>query len=134
MPLSPDRTQVLLIQSSARKGWVLPKGGWETDEATQEDAACREAWEEAGIECTIAADLGAIEEKRTEAQIKKYGASAPRATYRFYEVKVKEEKERWPEAHKRDRMWMSYAKAKEALRERPELLEALERSSIKRSH
>lgn len=52
--------------------------------------------------------------------------------YRFYEVRVQEEKASWPEAHKRERMWMSYAKAKEALRERPELSEALERSSIKR--
>ncbi|KAK3681540.1 hypothetical protein LTR37_020848 [Vermiconidia calcicola] len=131
VPLSADRSQVLLIQSSARKGWVLPKGGWETDEGTQEEAACREAWEEAGIECKIEKELGAIEEKRTEAQIKK-NPHAPRAEYRFYEVKVKEEKDSWPEAHKRDRKWMSYVKAKEVLRDRPELLEALERSSIKR--
>jgi len=132
VPLSTDRTQVLLIQSSARKGWVLPKGGWETDEATQHEAACREAWEEAGIECKVEADLGEIEEKRTEAQIKKYGTFAPRASYRFYEVRVEQEKETWPEAHKRSRQWMSYAQAREALRERPELLEALERSSVKR--
>jgi len=132
VPLSADRTQVLLIQSSARKGWVLPKGGWETDEATQQEAACREAWEEAGIECKVDKDLGEIEEKRTEAQIKKYGAYAPRASYRFYEVRVREEKESWPEQHKRNRQWMSYAQAKDCLRERPELLEALERSSIKR--
>ena len=131
VPLSSDRTQVLLIQSSARKGWVLPKGGWENDE-TQQEAARREAWEEAGIECTVEKDLGEIEEKRTEAQIKKYGAQAPRALYRFYEVKVKEEKATWPEKYKRDRLWMSYAKAKECLKERPELAEALERSSMKR--
>jgi diphosphoinositol-polyphosphate diphosphatase len=133
VPLNADKTQVLLIQSSARKGWVLPKGGWETDEPTQQDAACREAWEEAGIECNVEQDLGDIEEKRTEAQIKKYGASAPRALYRFFEVRVKEEKATWPEKHKRDRQWMSYSKAKDMLKDRPELFEALERSSIKRS-
>ncbi|KAF2768188.1 hypothetical protein EJ03DRAFT_134387 [Teratosphaeria nubilosa] len=132
VPLSADRTQVMLIQSSARKGWVLPKGGWETDEASQADAACREAWEEAGIECNVTADLGEIDEKRTEAQIKKYGPTAPRAKYRFYEVKVREEKADWPERHKRDRKWMSYRTAKDLLRDRPELLEALERSSIQR--
>ncbi|KAK3071469.1 hypothetical protein LTR53_014639 [Teratosphaeriaceae sp. CCFEE 6253] len=131
VPLNPDRSQVLLIQSSARKGWVLPKGGWETDE-TQPDAACREAWEEAGIVCEIAADLGEIQEKRTEAQIKKYGATAPRALYRFYEVAVKEEKAKWPESHKRDRQWMEYAKAREWLKDRPELLEALDRCNMKR--
>lgn len=129
VPLSADCTQVMLIQSSSRKGWVLPKGGWETDERTQEDAACREAWEEAGIECKIEKDLGSIEEKRTEAQIKK-NPHAPRASYRFYEVRVKEEKDSWPEQHKRDRKWMSFKKAKELLQDRPELLEALERSSV----
>ena len=39
-----------LAKSSA--GQVLPKSGWETDEAIEE-AACREAREEAGIECTV---------------------------------------------------------------------------------
>ena len=111
----------------------MPKGGWELDEPTQEDAACREAWEEAGIVCKIETDLGEIEEQRTESQIKKNSVHAPRACYRFYEVKVMEEKDSWPEAHKRSRQWMSYAIAKDCLRDRPELLEALERSSIKRS-
>lgn len=122
----------MLIQSSSRKGWVLPKGGWETDEATQEEAACREAWEEAGIECKIEADLGHIEEKRSESQLIK-NPYAPKALYRFYEVRVEEEKESWPEAHKRTRQWMEYTCARDHLRNRPELLEALERSSIKRS-
>ena len=131
VPLSQDRTQVLMIQSSARKGWVLPKGGWETDE-TQSEAAQREAWEEAGIECKIEKDLGEIEEERTEAQIRKYGPTAPRALYRFYEVKVLEEKATWPEKHKRSRCWMSYTDAKKCLCDRPELLEALERSDVKK--
>lgn len=129
--LSPDRTLVLLIQSSARKGWVLPKGGWETDERTCEEAACREAWEEAGIECKVEKDLGTIVEQRTEEQIKK-NPHAPRAAYRFYEVKVSEIKDNWPEKHKRSRAWVSYKQAKEALKGRPELEEALERSNIKR--
>ena len=82
VPLSADRTQVLLIQSSSRKGWVLPKGGWEADESEVE-AATREAWEEAGIHVTIERDLGVIEEQRSESQIKKYGETAPRAAYKF---------------------------------------------------
>jgi diphosphoinositol-polyphosphate diphosphatase len=119
-----------MIQSSSRKGWVLPKGGWETDEQTQQEAACREAWEEAGIDCKIERDLGHIEEKRTESAIKKDGTRAPRALYRFYEVRVRQELNSWPEQHKRDRQWMSFRTAQEQLRDRPELLEALERSSI----
>lgn len=132
VPLNAERTHVLLIQSSGRKGWVLPKGGWETDEKTQQEAACREAWEEAGIECQVTRDLGTIDEKRSESLIKKYGLVAPRASYRFYEVRVKEEKDTWPERHKRDRKWMTYRTAKDLLQDRPELLEALERSSIRR--
>ena len=132
VPLSADRNQVLMIQSSGRKGWVLPKGGWETDEGTQQEAACREAWEEAGIICKVEKDLGTITEKRTESQIKKYGTTAPRASYQFYEVKVIETRENWPERHERERKWMSYRTAKELLEGRPELLEALERSNIRR--
>jgi diphosphoinositol-polyphosphate diphosphatase len=130
--LNPDRTHVLLIQSSSRKGWVLPKGGWETDERTCQEAACREAWEEAGIECRVQADLGTISEKRSDAALKKYGATAPRALYRFYEVSVTVERESWPEKYKRDRKWMTYRTARELLKDRAELLEALERCSIKR--
>ena len=91
VPLSPTHDQVLLIQSSSRKGWVLPKGGWEADESTEADAAAREAWEEAGIHVRVERDLGNIEETRTEAQIKKYGEFAPRASYRFFEVVVLKE-------------------------------------------
>ncbi|TQS31666.1 hypothetical protein Golomagni_08047, partial [Golovinomyces magnicellulatus] len=57
VPLSRDRKYVLLIQSTRRKGWVLPKGGWESDESCQE-AATREAWEEAGVSVEINVDLG----------------------------------------------------------------------------
>lgn len=130
--LSDDRSQVLLIQSSARKGWVLPKGGWEADEATQQDAAQREAWEEAGVETTVEHDLGTIDEQRSEDQIRKHGDNAPRAAFRFFEVRVVKEADKWPESHKRTREWMAYDRAKQALRDRPELLEALERSHIKR--
>lgn len=111
----------------------MPKGGWEEDEATQQDAAQREAWEEAGIETTIQKDLGSIDEQRTEDQIKKHGEDAPRASYRFFEVHVTKEADKWPESHKRARQWMSYQQAKEMLKDRPELTEALERSSIQKS-
>ena len=127
--LSGSSVEFLLVNTSSGK-WTFPKGRLNPGMSASDSASC-EAWEEAGIECKIEKDLGNIEEKRTEAQIRK-NPSAPRAAYRFYEVRVKEEKDSWPEKHKRDRMWMSYAKAKDLLRDRPELLEALERSSIKR--
>lgn len=126
IPLSADKTKVLLIQSTRRAGWVLPKGGWETDESIHE-AACREAWEEAGIECTVQKDLGKIPDKRSPGQLT---PDAPKAMFHFFEVKVDKEANEWPEKHKRGRQWMSYQQAKQALAARPELGEALERSSI----
>ena len=129
VPLSPDRTKVLLIQSTRRGGWVLPKGGWETDEGTAEEAACREAWEEAGIECKIQKDLGKIPDQRPANQLT---AHAPKASFQFYEVSVEKEAAKWPEQHKRGRQWMPYSEAKVALTSRPELLAALDRSSILR--
>lgn len=109
-----------------RGGWVLPKGGWEVDE-TVEEAACREAWEEAGAVCKIHADLGKIPEKRKPEQLTE---KAPKAAYHFFEATVAEVKEEWPESHKRKRRWMGYQEAIGLLKDRPELSEALNRSSI----
>jgi diphosphoinositol-polyphosphate diphosphatase len=126
VPLNEGRTHVLLIQSNRRSEWVLPKGGWESDESCTE-AAQREAWEEAGIVCTVDYDLGQIKETRAPKQISK---NAPKALYQFYQVTVTREESEWPEKHKRNRQWATYAEAKEALKARPELLEALERCTI----
>ncbi|MCJ1301233.1 hypothetical protein MMC08_004032 [Hypocenomyce scalaris] len=129
VPLSADKRQVLLIQATKRTAWVLPKGGWELDEATPQIAACREAWEEAGVVCTVTRDLGKIPEMRPQGQL---SAQAPKAEYQFYEVSVEREESQWPEMQKRARMWMGYAQAAQALAARPELMEALNRSSIVR--
>lgn len=129
VPLCADKSKVLLIQSSNRKNWVLPKGGWELDEATAAAAACREAWEEGGIICKVEKDLGMIADTRTNGALTK---SAPKASYQFFEVTVTEEKAVWPEQHKRTRAWYTYAQATQLLAQRPELLEALRRSSLRR--
>lgn len=128
VPTNKDKTYVLLIQSTRRKEWVLPKGGWESDEDCEE-AAQREAWEEAGITCNIEYDLGQIADTRTAKQISK---DAPKAVYQFYEATVTEELSDWPEKHKRIRKWMTFVDATEALKSRPELAEALKRSTVKR--
>lgn len=128
VPLNEAKTHVLLIQSTRRAGWVLPKGGWESDETCTE-AAQREAWEEAGIVCNVDYDLGQITEARTAKQISK---DSPKALYQFYQVTVTREETEWPEKHKRNRQWATYAEAKDALQARPELLEALERCTIQR--
>ena len=129
VPLSADKTKVLVVQSTRRGGWVLPKGGWETDEGSAQDAACREAWEEAGIVCRAHNDLGSIPEMREPDQVT---AQAPKASYRFFDAIVEKEERQWPEMNKRARQWLSYAEAASAFQDRPELLEALNRSSIVR--
>ncbi|OJK00787.1 hypothetical protein ASPACDRAFT_59619 [Aspergillus aculeatus ATCC 16872] len=129
VPLSADKTLVLMIQSAGRGGWVLPKGGWETDENSPQQAACREAWEEAGVICTVHKDLGQIPDMRSSSLL---SSTAPKASYQFFEVTVDREEEQWPEMHKRKRQWVTYKQAADALASRPELLEALNRSSMRR--
>jgi len=97
------------------------------DESTEQDAACREAWEEAGIEVKICGDLGCIDEQRKPNE---FTSDAPKASYRFFEATVTKLLDAWPESDKRDRRWMSYAEAAHALRARPELLEALNRCTM----
>lgn len=127
VPLSTDKTKVLMIQSSGPGGWVLPKGGWETDEDSAAQAALREAWEEAGVICTVSRDLGLISDMRPSTLLT---AHAPKASYQFFEATVDREEEEWPEMHKRTRRWVGYAEAAQALACRPEILEALNRSSM----
>ena len=128
VPLNEAKTHVLLIQSTRRHGWVLPKGGWESDESCTE-AAQREAWEEAGIVCNVDYDLGTIRDTRAPKHMSK---DAPKSLYQFYEVTVTREEADWPEKHKRTRQWANFAEASEALKHRPELVEALKRSTIQR--
>lgn len=129
VPLNSDKGKVLLIQSSRGKNWVLPKGGWELDEATAAAAAEREAWEEGGIICNNLKDLGMIADIRPTNAVTK---NAPKASYQFFEATVTEERSSWPEAHKRTRAWYTFSQASQLLINRPELLEALKRSSIRR--
>lgn len=56
LPVMPDG-RVVLIGSVKRTDWILPKGGWESDE-TAAESAVREAYEEAGIKGKVTADLG----------------------------------------------------------------------------
>jgi diphosphoinositol-polyphosphate diphosphatase len=128
VPLSEDKYYVLLVQSTSRGHWIIPKGGWETDE-TVEEAAKREAWEEAGIVCKINYDLGIIPDLRRANQLT---TSAPKASYHFYEATVEKQEAQWPEMNKRTRMWMTFSQAETALKDRPELLEALKRCTMHR--
>lgn len=145
--LNDSKEKVLMVQSSAhKKKWVLPKGGIEKDESDFEKAARRETWEEAGVTGDIGRYLGAIEdmrppknwnpdvenfEKSTDAEVTKW---PPRSEFHFFEMINAITEDIYPEADIRKRAWFSYEEAKKNLEvaKRPELLEALERSSIKK--
>jgi len=87
------------------------------------------AWEEAGIIVKITYDLGLIPERRRPDQLT---AQAPKAAYHFFEGTVEKQESQWPEMHKRTRQWMSFSQATQALADRPELLDALNRCTMHR--
>lgn len=76
---------------------VKPKGGWEQDE-TQEHAALRETWEEAGIKGRIIRHIGVFEERN------KHGV---KAHHWIYELEIQEVVEKFPERKKRERRWVN---------------------------
>jgi len=142
--VSKDKQKVLVIQSTRRKDhWVLPKGGFETDEASPEDAALREAWEEAGITGRVTKDLGEIPSITTDIIDTTASPTSPasgtnqtktlnKCTFMFFEVDVDREETRWPEMHKRMRKWLTFDEATKCFETKPELLEAVKRSSVLR--
>jgi hypothetical protein len=88
-----------------------------------------EAWEEAGITGRITRSLGEIGDPRPQSALPK---GQPRTLYYFFEFAVDREEDRWPEMHKRRRRWLTYEEAAACFRsmDRPELVEALDRSSV----
>lgn len=142
--LSKDKRHVLMISSSAHKDrWIFPKGGVEKDEPDYKLTAQRETWEEAGCVGNIVNSLGTIEDMRPPKEWNKDISSfsksqdevishPPRSEFHFYEMEVTELPEKYPESNKRGRKWFNYLDAKQQLllAKRPELLEALNKSSI----
>lgn len=59
VPIMKDG-KILLVSSSKKEEWILPKGGWESDE-TIEVSAIREAHEEGGILGVLGQNLAPIE-------------------------------------------------------------------------
>ncbi|KAG7356705.1 NUDIX domain containing protein [Nitzschia inconspicua] len=59
--------KILLVSSSRKPEWILPKGGWEMDEA-MEESAIRETFEEAGVFGILGPVLGEIEYETRKAK------------------------------------------------------------------
>ncbi|XP_073284937.1 nudix hydrolase 16, mitochondrial-like [Primulina huaijiensis] len=100
--------EVLMINSTSGPGLLFPKGGWENDE-TAEEAAVREAVEEAGVRGDLMHYLGCYSFKSKTLQDDYSPEGLCRAS--MYALYVEEELESWPEKSHRERSWLTIPEA-----------------------
>ena len=109
---TPKGVEVLLVTSSNGR-WILPKG-WPIDGMTAAQAAHQEAWEEGGVKSSVSHGdaWGMFHGKKNYDS----GLSVPCETA-VYELQVDDVANDFPEAHKRDRIWVSPSRAAEMVDE-----------------
>ncbi|CAA2997714.1 nudix hydrolase 16, mitochondrial-like isoform X1 [Olea europaea var. sylvestris] len=105
--------EVLMINSNSGPGLLFPKGGWENDE-TAEQAALREAMEEAGVRGDLVHFLGYYPFK-SKTQLDEFSPEGW-CKAAMYALLVKEELESWPEKSHRQRSWLTIPKAIDSCR------------------
>jgi len=102
---SHEEKEVLLVSSSRGAGWIIPGGKVEKGEVdSQEVAAGREAWEEAGVVGKLGRYLGEFENIERGHRTKVYVMYVDRL----------EPEEAWEES-RRARKWFKIAEAHEVL-------------------
>ncbi|GAB4848608.1 hypothetical protein Ancab_003314 [Ancistrocladus abbreviatus] len=99
-----EELEVVMVSTPNRHDLVFPKGGWETDE-TVEDAACREAFEEAGVRGIIKAELGEWQFRSKSRE--NLGCLEGGCKGYMFALEVTEELEFWPEQESHERKWLS---------------------------
>ncbi|XP_015894731.1 nudix hydrolase 16, mitochondrial [Ziziphus jujuba] len=105
--------EVLMINSPSGPGLLFPKGGWENDE-TVEEAAVREAIEEAGVRGELMGHLGCYDFKSKTAQDEFSPEGLCKAE--MFALSVTEELESWPEQNTRNRSWLTVEEAADSCR------------------
>ena len=105
--------KVLMITSRGRRRWVLPKGRIEEGQ-TAKECALLEAYEEAGIKGEIATKIGGY----SYTKLDQPGDTSYRV--KVYPMVVSSISDDWPEKDQRDRLWMDFKSAANAVEE-PEL-------------
>ena len=93
--------RIVLVTSRRKSRWILPKGHLETG-STSAEAAAMEAWEEAGVTGAIShTPLGAWE----------YTKRGQLHRADIFPLEVVESSPRYPDAHKRARIWLPFEEA-----------------------
>jgi 8-oxo-dGTP pyrophosphatase MutT (NUDIX family) len=101
-----SRTEVLLVTSRETGRWIIPKG-WPIKRKAPHVAAAREAREEAGVVGRISRrPIGWFSYKK---RLKR--GTIVICTVHVFALKVKRQKEHWPEKDQREGQWMSRTKA-----------------------
>lgn len=100
-----DCLEVLMVSSPNRHDLVFPKGGWENDETVHE-AACREAFEEAGVKGNINKTQLGVWEFRSKSRQTISSLEGGCRGYMFA-LEVTEELETWPEQENHGRKWLN---------------------------
>lgn len=109
-----NRIEVLMVSSPNRHDLVFPKGGWEDDE-TVEEAACREAVEEAGVKGILREIPLGVWKFRSKSTQDICSLEGGCKGYMFA-LEVTEELDSWPEQENRDRKWLNTKEAFELCR------------------
>lgn len=111
-----DKTQVLLVTSRGTGRWIIPKG-WPIRGLASSQAALQEAWEEAGVQNSIAAKdpIGSYDYDKEL----KNGLPIPIETL-VYPVAVDTLAADFPEVGQRERRWVTPLEAANLVDE-PEL-------------
>lgn len=117
--LEDGERRILMITSRETRRWVIPKGGRMVGKSDPE-AAAQEALEEAGVKGEIEDHpIGAFRYAKTL----KSGDSRPYVVS-VYPLQVLIQLGAWPEAHQRERRWMTPVDAADAVHE-PDLAELI---------
>lgn len=110
--LTDGGRQILMITSRETRRWVIPKGGRMVGK-TDPEAAAQEAMEEAGVRGEM--DPTSIGVFRYAKGLKDGGVR--QCVVSVYPLEVLVQLGAWPEAHQRERRWMSLSEAADLVHE-----------------
>ncbi len=110
--LTDEGRQILMITSRETRRWVIPKGGRMVGK-TDPEAAAQEAMEEAGVRGEM--DQTSIGVFRYAKGLKDGGVR--QCVVSVYPLQVLVQLGAWPEAHQRERRWMSMSEAADLVHE-----------------